>query len=200
MAINKMDGTAITTDTKILGSVKTKALGTAIQAGGAPPVADDTFSGNNNTSNDLGLFGVSAVAMKFTGSSSTDCIQGQISLKVAAGSPTGNLTLELFSHNAGTNFPNAVLTNGVSGNVSASSVTGSFSDIVFTFSPGPSRTATTVYWLVIRTSNPSNSNYLSVGLQNNGAAPPSVRIAQFDGSWSNPSGDRIPNFTLYHAA
>lgn len=79
------------------------------------------------------------------------------------GSPTGNMTLEIQTDNAGEPSGTAV-TNGTSATVAASTLTTSFAATAFTFSGEPSLTGSTTYWLVLTTTDTqSNTNYVIWG-------------------------------------
>jgi hypothetical protein len=108
------------------------------------------------------------------------------------GSPTGNLTVEIQTDNAGEPSGTAV-TNGTSATVSASTLTTSFAATTFTFSGNPSLSASTTYWLVLTTTDTqSNTNYVIWGADT--STPSYADGAMFGedaSTWSALSADAV---------
>jgi len=78
------------------------------------------------------------------------------------GSPTGNLTAKIYTDSG--DEPNALVSNGTSDAVAASTLTTSYGWIDFAFSTSPSLSATTTYWIVLETADSaSNTDYVDWG-------------------------------------
>lgn len=137
-----------------------------------------------------------AIGQGFSHSSTTTVNYADLLLK-KTGTPTGNLTLAIYSNTSG--LPNAVITNGTADVVAASTLTTGYTLIRFTFSTPPTITASTQYHLVLTTADSaSNTNYVEWGTD--ASSPPyangSLALLQ-SASWAaaSPAADGI--FDLY---
>ena len=85
------------------------------------------------------------VGQSFTPTLTGTIISGILNLKYESGAPTGTLVTEIYTDSAGT--PGTLL--GTSNTINASTLTTSFAPYTFTFTSGPSLTASTKYHLVL---------------------------------------------------
>jgi hypothetical protein len=136
------------------------------------------------------------ISQGFSHSNTTTAQFADILLK-KTGTPTGNLTLAIYSNTAG--MPNAVITNGTANVVAASTLTTGYTLIRFTWSTPPTITASTQYHLVLTTADSaSNTNYVEWGIDI--STPPyangALALLQ-SASWgaASPAADGI--FDLY---
>jgi hypothetical protein len=136
------------------------------------------------------------IAQGFSHSNTTTAQYADILLK-KTGTPTGNLTLAIYSNTAG--MPNAVITNGTANVVAASTLTTGYTLIRFTWTTPPTITASTQYHLVLTTADSaSNTNYVEWGIDI--SSPPyangALALLQ-SASWgaASPAADGI--FDLY---
>lgn len=78
------------------------------------------------------------------------------------GTPTGNLTVNIYADSAGS--PGSLVTNGTSQTLAASKLATLYDYFEFKFSTPPSLSANTTYWIVLETTDSaSSSNYVRWG-------------------------------------
>jgi hypothetical protein len=107
------------------------------------------------------LDGNDALGQSIQLSSAADVESVKLWLK-KVGSPTGNLTLKIYSDASGE--PDTVISNGTSDTVAASALSTSFGWITFTFANVPALSASTTYWLVLETTDSaSTDNFVEWG-------------------------------------
>jgi hypothetical protein len=114
------------------------------------------------------------------------------------GSPTGDLTLKLYTDSGGE--PDALVTDGTSNAVAASSLSSSYGWITFTFPDPPALSASTTYWLVLETTDSaSDDNHVVWGAD---ASTPSYADGEMkseaSSTWSAESKDAV--FNVFDAA
>src|SRR3990172_2272478 len=126
-------------------------------------------------------------AQQFTPSVSASLNQWIFQLKKNL-SPTGNLTIEIYTDN-GSDSPNTQ-TGTTSGTIAESSLTTSFVEYTFTWSTPVPLTSGTKYWAVIKTSRVIDAdNYTMIG--NNTGAGYTGGVAKYwtGAAWSSVLGD-----------
>lgn len=107
------------------------------------------------------------------------------------GSPTGNLTVKIYTNSGGN--PNTLVTDGTSDVVAATTLATSYGWIDFTFSTPPSLTASTQYHIVLETTDSaSNTNYVVWGADGSSPGYPSGEMkSEASAVWSAESMDAI---------
>ena len=104
------------------------------------------------------------------------------------GTPTGNLTVKIYDDSGGD--PNALVTNGTSDTVAASSLSTSYGWTTFTFSTPPSLSGSTQYHLRLETADSYNmANYVVWGGDSSSPAYASGELKGYAGSWSAKTAD-----------
>jgi hypothetical protein len=131
-----------------------------------------------------------ALAQSFQLGSSTTIGAVKLYLK-KVGSPTGNLTAKIYSDSGGS--PNALITDGTSDAVAASTLSTSYGLITFAFSAPPSLTATTTYWIVFETADSaSGANYVVWGADASSPGYTDGEMkSQVSAAWVTESKDAI---------
>jgi hypothetical protein len=111
------------------------------------------------------------------------------------GSPAGNLTAKIWTDSGGN--PNAVVTNGTSDTVVASTLSSSYGFIEFIFATPASLSASTTYWVTLETTDSySEFDYVQWGVDGSAPAYASGEFKSFNGtSHSAESADGV--FEVY---
>src|ERR1035437_2621786 len=160
----------------------------------ATPSIIDSYS-ESHQSNSYTLYSGAKlyVGQSFTNISPITLDSGKFYLK-KSGTPTGNATLQIWSHAGtfGNGYPASLL--ATSGNFDVSTLTTAYGLITFSFS-GANRitlSANTNYCVVINYSGGNSSNYLVVGTDNvTHLAPGNVSYSYNGTSWGTSSGEDV---------
>ena len=162
--------------------------GDAIVAQGSSPTADQQWTQQNSDFNFGNVASRKDVAESFEPSASDVLTKVQVYIK-KFGSP-GDLTVRIMTDNSGSPSKTVVVT----GNIAASTVTGSYGWAEATFASPPNLSANVTYWLMISAASINASNYYYWGTDNNngfgnGQCKYSTNYNASSPSWTAASGD-----------
>jgi hypothetical protein len=115
-----------------------------------------------------------------------------------SGTPTGNIIVYIYTHDAANDEPQAQVADAVSDSYAMASLTTSYQWIDFTFSTSPSITNTTTYWLVTYCDQISDTNQVLCESTKDGTTERLEYSGDgSDNSWTNESTIRTLKYQLY---
>lgn len=181
-----------------LGNPSELAIQKAASGGGGGGCATprDVVNGTSTSLTTTGNY--PWLAVKFNAGASTTICRAVLRLS-KEGTPVGNLSVAIYSHNGGTNFPNASIDD--SSTVAASTLAASESDFDFATGLSAAVTSGTDYWVVLKDSSGGgfSGNGAQWHYQGTASGRRTALSSDSGANWSEVSPDNPYKFQLYSA-